>query len=216
MHGETRGAEVNRLAPATELAAALRGPVTRPGALLRPAAEFRAGAVRVDRRSVLAEVLVRGAQVVEPARLTANLIDMDLQALAFVADKRDKLRLSRRMITHNENLIFLALGRKRLELANQDLVYSIGLIDYFGDDMVVRLLNWIHGILRPGGKVILGNFHPNNPTKALMDYVLEWKLIHRGEEDMDRLYRSSLFGRPSTAIRWEEQRINLFAGCVKE
>lgn len=152
----------------------------------------------------------------DPMRLKANLVDMDLQALAFVADKRDKLRLSRRMITHNENLIYLALGRKNLELANQDLVYSIGLIDYFGDDMVVRLLNWIHGILAPGGKVILGNFHPNNPTKALMDHVLEWKLIHRSEEDMDRLYARSLFGRPSTAIHWEEQRINLFAECLKQ
>ena len=151
----------------------------------------------------------------DPMQLKVHLVDMDLQALAFVADKRDKLRLSRRMITHNENVIFLALGRKQLELANQDLVYSIGLIDYFGDDMVVRLLSWIHGILAPGGRVILGNFHPANPTKALMDHVLEWKLIHRTEEDMDRLYTRSLFGRPSTAIRWEEQRINLFAECVK-
>ena len=156
------------------------------------------------------------AGLVDPLLLKANLVDMDLQALAFVADKRDKLRLSRQMLTHNENLIFLALGRKNLELANQDLVYSIGLIDYFGDDMVVKLLNWIYGILAPGGKVILGNFHTDNPGKALMDHVLEWRLIHRSEQDMDRLYERSRFGRPTTAIRWEEQRINLFAECVKE
>ena len=156
------------------------------------------------------------ASLPDPMRLHANLVDMDLQALAFVADKRDKLRLSRRMMTHNENLLFLALGRKKLELTNQDLVYSVGLIDYFGDDMVMKLLNWIHGILAPGGKVILGNFHPDNPSKALMDHVLEWKLIHRTEEDMNRLYTSSLFRRPATAIHWEEQRINLFGECLKQ
>jgi extracellular factor (EF) 3-hydroxypalmitic acid methyl ester biosynthesis protein len=150
-----------------------------------------------------------------PLELKANLVDMDLQALAYVADKRDKLRLTRRMVTHNENLIFLALGRRKIELSSQDLVYSIGLIDYFDDDMVVRLLNWIHGILAPGGRVILGNFHPDNPTKALMDHVLEWRLIHRGEDDMNRLFQSSAFGRAATDILWEEQRINLFAECVK-
>ena len=156
------------------------------------------------------------AELPDPTKLKANLVDMDLQALAFVADKRDRLRLGKRMVTYNENLIFLALGRKSLELANQDLVYSIGLIDYFGDDMVIKLLDWVHTILRPGGKVILGNFHPDNNAKALMDHVLEWKLIHRTEQDMDRIFQSSRFGRPSTAILWEEQRINLFAECVKE
>jgi hypothetical protein len=65
--------------------------------------------------------------------------------------------------------------------------------------------------LRPGGRVILGNFHPDNPTKAMMDHVLDWKLIHRSEDDMNRLFRSSKFGRPCDEIRFEEQRINLFA-----
>ncbi len=49
-----------------------------------------------------------------------------------------------------------------------------------------------------------------------MDHVLEWRLIHRSEPDMDRLNERSRFRRPTTAIRWEEQRINLFAECVKE
>ncbi len=151
-----------------------------------------------------------------PKELVANLVDMDLQALAFVADKRDKLKLRRQMSLHNENLIYLALGRKSLVLGAQDLVYSVGLIDYFDDEMVVNLLNWIHRALAPGGRVILGNFHPNNPTKAFMDHVLEWKLIHRTEEDMDRIFQKSSFERGPTAIYWEPSGINLFAECVKQ
>src|SRR5262249_44605116 len=61
----------------------------------------------------------------EPRRLKVQLVDMDLQALAFVADKRDRLRLGRRMVTHNENLIHLALGRRKIEIPPQDLVYSV-------------------------------------------------------------------------------------------
>ena len=49
-----------------------------------------------------------------------------------------------------------------------------------------------------------------------MDYVLEWKLIHRTEEDMNRLFLSSAFRRPCTRIQFEEGGVNLFAECVKD
>ena len=71
-------------------------------------------------------------------------------------------------------------------------------------------------MLAPGGRVILGNFHPNNVDKAFMDYVLDWKLIHRTEDDMNRLFAQSKFARPCTRFRFEQEGINLFAECVKE
>ena len=117
---------------------------------------------------------------------------------------------------HNGNLVYLAMGRQKLELPPQDLVYSIGLIDYFNDKFVAKLMDYGHRLLKPGGRLILGNFHPDNPTKALMDHVLEWRLIHRTEEDMDRLYEASAFQRPCSNVYYEEERVNLFAECVKE
>ena len=95
-------------------------------------------------------------------------------------------------------------------------MHSIGLIDYFNDKFVVNLMNYGHRLLKPGGRMILGNFHPDNSSKALMDHVLDWRRIHRTEDDMDRLYAQSPFGRPTTRILFEVQRINLFAECVKE
>jgi extracellular factor (EF) 3-hydroxypalmitic acid methyl ester biosynthesis protein len=151
----------------------------------------------------------------DPGALTVNLLDIDLQALAYVSEKRDEARLQSRMRLLNDNLIYLALGRTKTDIRDQDLIYSIGLIDYFNDKIVVKLMNLIHSMLRPGGRVILGNFHPRNDCKAMMDYVLDWSLIHRTEADMDRLYQISHFGRPCTKIRFEEQRINLFAECVR-
>jgi len=76
-------------------------------------------------------------------------------------------------------------------------------------------LNYVYGLLKEGGKVILGNFHPKNTSKALMDYVIDWKLIHRTEEDMNRLFRESAFSKDCTNIRFEEQGVNLFAECIK-
>lgn len=154
-------------------------------------------------------------QLPDPSRLRATLIDFDLQALAHVAERRDGLGLQRSITLTPENLIHLAIGRKTIAVDEQDLVYSIGLIDYFPDELVVKLMSLIHSLLRPGGKAILGNFHPSNTGKAFMDHVLEWRLIHRSEADMDRLYRTSAFGRDCTDIRFEEQGVNLFAACTK-
>ena len=46
-------------------------------------------------------------------------------------------------------------------------------------------------------------------------YVLDWRLNHRTEEDMNRLFLASRFKRPATAFRYEDQQINLFASCVR-
>ena len=155
-------------------------------------------------------------QLDDRRRLHASLVDIDLQALAYVADRRDNAGLQNRINLINANLVYLALGRQKLELNDQDLIYSIGLIDYFNDKFVIKLLNWIHGRLRPGGTVILGNFHPNNYCKEVMDYVLEWRLIHRSEEKMHRLFTASFFGRPCTRIQFESEGISFFANCIKE
>jgi len=153
---------------------------------------------------------------IDPRTLQSTLVDMDFQALAFVADKRDRRGLKKQMHLVNENLIYLASGRRRIDLEPQDLVYSIGLIDYLVDDHVVALMNYCYDILRPGGRLILGNFHPRNPEKAMMDHLVNWRLIHRTEDDLHCLYARSKFARPCTRVLWEEQGINMFGECVKQ
>jgi extracellular factor (EF) 3-hydroxypalmitic acid methyl ester biosynthesis protein len=161
------------------------------------------------------EVFDAFSQLDDPTGLHVNLLDIDLQALAFVADKAASEGLDRQMSFVSENLIRLALGRSESDIRDQDLVYSIGLIDYLGDDLVVRLMDLVHSMLRPGGRIILGNIHPRNFTRGLMDHVLDWKLVHRTEQDMDRLFEASAFGRASTNIRFEDEGINLFAECIR-
>ena len=151
----------------------------------------------------------------DASRFEATLIDIDQQALEQVQAEIDRRGIGDHLRTVHGNLIFLAMGRQKIDLAEQDLMYSIGLIDYFNDKLVTKLMNWGSATLRTGGEMILGNFHPQNPDKALMDHVLEWRLIHRSEADMDRLYEGSGFGRPTTRIEFEEGGVNLFASCER-
>jgi hypothetical protein len=94
-------------------------------------------------------------------------------------------------------------------------MYSIGLIDYFQDKLVVQLMNWIYDSLRPGGKAILGNFDPQCPDRAFLDHLLEWRLIYRSPNDMRRLFAASKFGQREVDVRYEQRGINLFASCTK-
>ena len=150
------------------------------------------------------------ASLDDPAILQATCLDIDAEALAYVRARLDD-RFAPCVCLEQANLVYLALGRTTLDLPPQHLMYSIGLIDYFNDRFVVNLLNFIHGCLAPGGQVILGNFHPSNPTRALMDEVLDWPLIHRSEDDMHRLCAQSAFGRPCDRIRFDPSGVNLFA-----
>lgn len=148
--------------------------------------------------------------------LQATLIDIDKKALGFVEKRARQRGVLDRLTLAQANLIYLAVGRHRLELPPQHLVYSVGLIDYFNDASVAKLIDYAHALLCPGGRLILGNFHPDNSSRAMMEYVLRWKLIHRTEDDMHRLFAASKFRRPCTRISFEPEGVNMFAECVKE
>lgn len=163
-----------------------------------------------------AELLDVYEDLPDRSRLQTSLLDVDAEAIEFVRQKIERTGLTAHVKLIHENALYLSIGRRKLALEPQDLVYSIGLIDYFQDKTVIKLLDYIHSLLRPGGRVILGNFHPKNSTRAMMDYVLDWKLIHRSEDDMHALFRQSAFGAPCSRILYEDEGINLFAEGTRQ
>ncbi|MCH8028923.1 MAG: hypothetical protein IH874_03195 [Candidatus Dadabacteria bacterium] len=48
-----------------------------------------------------------------------------------------------------------------------------------------------------------------------MDYILEWKVSHRTEEDLNRLFSNSAFGAPCNEMYFDKQNICLFAEAAK-
>lgn len=145
----------------------------------------------------------------------ATCIDIDVEALAFASERARELGVEDRMTFAQDNVIRLSRGRGKTTLEPQHLIYSIGLIDYLEDEHIVRLLDWIHDQLLPSGTVILGNFDAENPDKAFMDHILEWRLIHRTPDGLRGLFARSKFGDTPMDVIYEEQHINLFAICTK-
>ena len=150
----------------------------------------------------------------DASKIHATLIDFDTEALGFCEKWRNENGWQNQIDLVQETILNLIAGRSKVQIAPQDVVYSIGLIDYFQEKHVVKLLNYIHSILKPDGKVILGNFYKDNVFKEYMDSVLEWRLIHRDETDMNRMLQQSKFGK-SGRIFFEGERMNMFVECVK-
>ena len=151
----------------------------------------------------------------DKGRLQVSCIDTDREALAQVTARAQAEKLGDQVQTFHGNLIYFATGRQELDLAPQDLIYSLNLTDYFSDEMAVTLIDWIYDELRPGGRVILGNFHPKNPSRGLMDHVLDWRLNHRDEAAMNQLFLASKFAKPCSRVVFEDEGIYLLAECAK-
>ncbi len=152
----------------------------------------------------------------DPSLLKCSLIDSDPAALEFVQNKLEALELKPFVSLIQGNVLRFSFQRMQSVLQDQDLAYSIGLIDYFSDRAVMKFMNFVHAILKPGGRIILGNFHPNNPSKAVMEHLLDWPLIYRKESDLNHMFEMSNFQQGYTNIFYEDEGINLFAECVKK
>ncbi|MFN2317902.1 MAG: class I SAM-dependent methyltransferase [Gemmatimonadales bacterium] len=74
--------------------------------------------------------------------------------------------------------------------ASFDLVYSAGLYDYLQDQLAERLTAAMFSLLRPGGRLIIGNFVPGIYDAGYMESYMDWWLIYRDGGQMTALAAS--------------------------
>lgn len=114
-----------------------------------------------------------------------------------------------------ETLVDLALGRHRVAPDAHEIAYALTVANALSDRFFVGLLNYLHGLLEPGGWVTVGCFHPRNPDKAFLQHILGWPLHHRTEAEVNTLFRHSLFGSACDGFCLDEQGIYFLASCEK-
>jgi extracellular factor (EF) 3-hydroxypalmitic acid methyl ester biosynthesis protein len=68
-----------------------------------------------------------------------------------------------------------------------DFVWSAGLFDYLNDKLSIALITKMWSLTAEGGTMIVGNFHPSNPTRNYMEWCMDWILIHRTEDELREL-----------------------------
>jgi extracellular factor (EF) 3-hydroxypalmitic acid methyl ester biosynthesis protein len=71
-----------------------------------------------------------------------------------------------------------------------DLIYAAGLYDYLDDHFAARLTSSFFRMLKPGGRLIVGNFVPGIYDVGYMEACMGWTLIYRDGSAMLRLTNS--------------------------
>ena len=95
------------------------------------------------------------------------------------------------------------------EFTNYDVVYCAGLFDYLSQRVCKRLVELFCTMVRPGGIVIVTNVAQSNPRKAWMEYVMEWNLIYRDNDEMNDLIPEGIRLRNSS-VKADATGVNLF------
>ena len=151
---------------------------------------------------------------IDLSKIQFDLLDQDVTALKH-AKKGIKIACRETERSVNVNFVNKAIKNIIVDGVHDkyDLIYSAGLFDYFSDMVALTTAMHLYEALSPGGKCVIGNFRMNAADKALMDYVLDWKLIYRSEEELKALYGKVT---PHVTVESEKESINLFANLEKK
>ena len=161
----------------------------------------------------LVELLEQAEEL--PAPLEIVLFDQDKGALAY-AWRRLKGVIDRKW-QKRVQVLFLNESIKRLLRDAQlfagfgefDAIFSCGLFDYLQPSTGVVLTRNLFARLAPGGKLLIGNMVPENPTRWIMEHHLDWQLIYRSRAELsDIAKRAAPAGR--LQILEEETGVNPF------
>lgn len=113
-------------------------------------------------------------------------LDWDEEALEFSREKVKYFPVNIKFNFLKEDVMTVIKDTNFLNsFEKQDLVYSIGLIDYLPDRILKRFTQFCYGILQENGKLILThknkekNFSPLPP-----DWFCDWKFVPRNKEEV--------------------------------
>jgi hypothetical protein len=119
-----------------------------------------------------------------------TLIDQEQNALAYAYDHAYPLTLNAKpqakMQPLNVSFTDVLRGGPWLDQAGpQDLIYSVGLLDYLIDRRARALASRLYERLAPGGLLIIGNMNETELSNLWpMEFITDWHLFYRTENDM--------------------------------
>jgi hypothetical protein len=119
-----------------------------------------------------------------------TLVDQEQNALAYAYDKSYPLTLSAKPLAKVQalNVAFsdvLRGGPWLEDMGPQDLIYSVGLIDYLIDRRAKTLATRLYERVAPGGLLIIGNMNATALSNLWpMEFLTDWHLFYRSEAEM--------------------------------
>lgn len=117
------------------------------------------------------------------APVQATLLDRDPSAIGFCRNRfagwGEKVR----------SAIFPAAGLGDLEAEEPfDVVVAAGLFDYLEGRTALDVIRQMRRLCAEDGLILLTNFHPSDRTRMVQDWLVDWPLCYKTEEEVQALF----------------------------
>jgi len=148
------------------------------------------------------ELLQERASLAGPVEIV--LFEQDRRALTFAYARLSRIVNQRwrnqvKIVLLHDSIKRLLLGTTVFtESGEYDMVYASGLCDYLQRHTWIRLCKTLYGTLAPRGTLYVGNMAPDNPSRWVMEFHLDWNLVHRERPELLELARAAA---PRAALR---------------
>ncbi len=141
---------------------------------------------------------------------TFTFVDYDIDALQFSSVRLSQVGLVPPHVDfrHYNALKLVNAERNRGEFGVQDVIYSVGLFDYLKDDVLIRLIPSLYGLLSRGGKLIISFKDCSFYSTFIYHWLIAWDgFLQRTEEDVWKLLEKT--GVPITAVTTKRKRSDI-------
>lgn len=123
-----------------------------------------------------------------------KLVDFDDEALKFSKNKIKEVGSGKNNIAYIKENVLKLYGKKEYfvdKWGKQDIVYSIGLIDYFPDKLLKRFILFCFEILKDSGTLVLSiKDEARDPFAPLApNWFCDWEFVSRDEAYMDNILK---------------------------
>lgn len=117
-------------------------------------------------------------------------LDWDQEALDFSRDSLNDFSKNSKFNFVREDIMNLIKDEKLIDsFEKQDLVYSIGLIDYLPDRILKLFMQFFYGITRERGKLVLTHKNKEKTFSPLSpDWFCNWKFVPRSKDEVVNLF----------------------------
>lgn len=143
---------------------------------------------------------------------TITCVDFDDEALNY----SKKMINSVNVAFLKEDIVEIAKNGKISVVEDKDLVYSIGLIDYFPDRLLIKLVGAILQNLKSGGKVILTIKDRDRYNPVQEDWLADWKFVPRNENSIVAIIERTNISDIKTTFSRDKSGIIIFLEIVKK
>jgi len=190
----------------TTLAQAVRGRKARMAELLEAEFSGRRGLRVLNIGCGPCRELLELSRIIDASGAEVTCVDADTEALDFAAERLQYTPAADRVRFRRYNALRMVNAeRNRRQFGPQDIVYTIGLLDYLEDEVLVRMLRALYDLLEPGGRLIAVFKDSNRYQTVDYHWLGDWDaFLQRTASQSRRLFTEA--GIPDLNIETSRDR----------